>query len=436
MSRSRRGTPAISLLLLIPVLASGFLGQGLVAATGADEVTRGSPVPGVTRPSGALALAARPNWQDPESTCDVLLVVETPDEETPVPQSTFLVTGWAVSLGATDDPGIGEVRISVDTPPQDAPDPGLATYGVERLDIAAELENDAYAPAGFLFDWDTTGLTAGSHALYVQARSECGWMGTMLNVIVEESAAASVAGEDSPAADALVAPPVADTPTPTPAPVDPSLSPTATPPPSPTPAPSPTSTIPAPTYLTAAMSPRGDVVTLSWIAPPMTVASYIVLQNQNDGTQQPVTEVPGSQTRVNIGGLESGVGYSFAVQAVDTAGNRGNVSTPVSTAGAPTMTPLPTSTPIPTWTLMPTWTPPPIWTPVPPSMPFPTPVPPTPPPTATPLPPPTAVPTATPRPPTAVPTATPRPPTAVPTATPRPPTPPPPTPPPPTAPRP
>lgn len=134
--------------------------------------------------------------------------------------------------------------------------------------------------------------------------------------------------------------PVPATPTRTPVP------PTATPQPSATPRPTaiPTATpsLPAPGIVSVAINPFLGTVTLSWRAPTATVAGYIVMINESDSSQQPLQQVPGSQTSATFQLPDPRIAYSLSVVGVDSFGNRGAASQPVFTINAPSVTPFPT----------------------------------------------------------------------------------------------
>jgi hypothetical protein len=113
-----------------------------------------------------------------------------------------------------------------------------------------------------------------------------------------------------------------------------------------TPSPTPSNLLPAPTNLTAAMSPGRDAVTLSWTAPTSaSVVAYRILLYESGTRQLPLREVPGSQVQVTLPGLHPRLGYAFVVAAVDQWGRQGLLSAPVNTGASATMTPRPT----PTW---------------------------------------------------------------------------------------
>jgi hypothetical protein len=365
------------LLLLGAVLASGLTGQGLhvAAATGNATAARQAAVPGGA--GSARALPAVPVWralgQDEatSSECDVRGIVESPAEGTTVPAGPLTISGWAADITAAGSTGIDEVRVSLDADPDQGGVPVSASYGTERADIAELLGDERFKPSGFALAWDSTSTTPGPHTLYVQVHSACGWTGTSRSVVV--------AGGAAPVATSAVTTPVPTatlpltTPTPTATggtlvfPTVPLVTPTggagaaavAGTPAAPgttasplatqalttaTAAPSPTGSIPAPTGVTAAINPFDGAVTLSWTAPAAMVTAYLIVVNEPDGTQRPIRDAPGSVTRAVLTGLDPRIGYSLSVVAIDAFGRRGAPSTPVSTAGAPTVTPIPTPT--------------------------------------------------------------------------------------------
>jgi hypothetical protein len=181
-----------------------------------------------------------------------------------------------------------------------------------------------------------------------------------------------------------------------------------------TPLPTPSNLLPAPTSLSAAISPRRDAVTLSWApSSTATVIAYRVLLYESATQQRPLRDVAGSQLQATLTGLDPRVGYAFVVAAVDQWGRQGLLSAPLNTAASPTMTLAPTLTLPPTIILLPPPTLPPTATPPQtPTLPPPVTPPqaPTPSPTVMPLPTPTLPPTITPTPaPTPLPTRTPPP---------------------------
>ncbi len=385
------------LLLLVVVLASGIAGRGLAIASVSHESGYGRETtagrlnaPAASRVFGQTwRLSAVPADQESGEACDVRGVVENPTEGATLPIGLLTVTGWAADLSSTDGTGINEVRVSLDADPDSGGVPVTAVYGAERADIAELLGDERYKPSGFALAWDTSTTTAGTHVLYVQVLSKCGWVGVQRTVSVGSGGAGTTAGAPpavtpagagsvtasptlaltptlagsptigtpslltpSPAADAsalLTPSPAAAAPSGAGTPLAfPTLTLTTA-----TPAPTATGTIPAPGNPVAAIDPMNGAVTLTWTAPAAMVRAYLIVVNESNGTQRPIRDVPGSQTRAVITGLDPRIGYSLSVIGIDSEGRRGNASTPVSTAGAPTVTPIPTPTVPPNCTPVP-----------------------------------------------------------------------------------
>lgn len=287
----------------------------------------------------------RPLAQD--AACNVRGSVDSPAEGAVVPAGPVPISGWAADLVSTEGTGISAVRVSVDLPPDYGGTPLAASYGLDRPEVAELLGNARFAASGFAATWDATTAAPGTHVLYVQVLGPCGWTATTRTVTVAEAnggsariTAAQAAPTPSPAAGAVSAPSSPPPPA------------TSIPPPTPTAtaSPSPTPPLPPPTNLTVAVNPFDGTVSLSWQVPPNlpTVRGFLIVANEADGAQRPLLEVPGSQTRAVLRGLNPFIGYSFSVLAVDSLGRRGAASPPVTSAGAPTTTPVPPPT-VPPW---------------------------------------------------------------------------------------
>jgi len=379
--RHRPTARLLSLLLLAAVLASGLGGQapGVASAVGDAAARPFSLIPGSRAAARTVPPAGiwRPVTQDeegaePSADCDVRGIVESPAEGATVPAGPLTITGWAADINSTEGTGIDEVRVSLDADPDQGGVPVSATYGIDRPDIAELLGDPRFTASGFTLAWDSTSTTPGPHVLYVQVHGNCGWTGTARSVVV--------AGAAAPTAPAAVATTPATTPTAAATgtatsaaatsatlvfPTVPVMTPTAGTPSAQaagaqagaaqaglptvplvtaTVAPSPTGSIPAPTNVTASLNPIDGSIFLQWAAPPAMVTSYQIVVNEADGSQRPIRDVPGSATRAQVGGLDPRIGYSLSVVPIDSFGRRGTPSAPVSTAGAPTATPIPTPT--------------------------------------------------------------------------------------------
>jgi hypothetical protein len=365
----------LSLLLLAAVLMSGAAGRGFgVAGAATEAAVAPAPVSGHVQPRVlGLGEVWRVSAQDEtsesgaaEATCDVRGIVEAPAEGATVPAGPLTISGWAADIAAPEGTGITEVRISLDADPDQGGVPVAAVYGIDRADVVELLGDERFRPSGFALAWDSSTTTPGRHALYIQVQSACGWTGTTRTVLVSGPTTAGGATPATGAASAAGTPTVATTrPASTPTPAVTSAATlvfptvalvTATPASAPaaaaptaalvtaTLAPSPTGTIPAPQNVTVAVQPFDGSIHLSWTAPPAMVTAYQIVVNEPDGTQRPIRDVPGSMTRAVVMGLDPRIGYSLSVVPIDAFGRRGTASAPVSTAGAPTATPVPTPT--------------------------------------------------------------------------------------------
>jgi hypothetical protein len=316
-------------LLLVLLASVAGIGPGQAAVEAVDSDHTAAQRPDTIR--GGSRLVA---WGDQapaiapvgHAACDVRGTVDTPAEAAEVPSGPLVIRGWAADVASATGTGVGAVRVALDAPPEQGGQAVTAPYGEARLDVAAALNDPRFTTVGFSLTADGSAVPAGPHVLYVELETACGWttMTRPLTVVAGAGSSAPAAAQGS-AALALSAA-VASTPTP---------------------APSPTSTMPAPTNLTAASSPMGDAVTVSWTPPPITVFAYRIVLHDGNGGHRPLLEVPGSQVQATLRGLDPRLGYSFAVLAVDRDGETSAPSSPISNAGAPMMTPLPTPTPPP-----------------------------------------------------------------------------------------
>jgi hypothetical protein len=84
---------------------------------------------------------------------------------------TLKIQGWAADT-AGPGTGIAEVHIYLDGQAgQSGTLVGAATYGVARADVAAANGRTDWANSGYEYSWRISGLTSGSHTIYVYARS-------------------------------------------------------------------------------------------------------------------------------------------------------------------------------------------------------------------------------------------------------------------------
>jgi hypothetical protein len=84
---------------------------------------------------------------------------------------TLKIQGWAADT-AGPGAGIAEVHIYLDGQAgQSGTALGAANYGVARPDVAASNGRTDWANTGYELSWTVSGLTPGSHTIYVYARS-------------------------------------------------------------------------------------------------------------------------------------------------------------------------------------------------------------------------------------------------------------------------
>jgi hypothetical protein len=78
---------------------------------------------------------------------------------------TVSLSGWAVDNTSFIGTAIGSVQVLVDGQPV-----GIATYGVNRPDVCAAYPGRPGCPnVGFAFEWNTAGLSSGTHTVTVSA---------------------------------------------------------------------------------------------------------------------------------------------------------------------------------------------------------------------------------------------------------------------------
>ena len=82
-----------------------------------------------------------------------------------------LVGGWALDLAASSGTGVSAVHVYRDGPAGSGVGLGVASYGGSRPDVAAAYGSSQFTNSGWGLSWDTSGLSPGSHTLYVYAYS-------------------------------------------------------------------------------------------------------------------------------------------------------------------------------------------------------------------------------------------------------------------------
>jgi len=116
--------------------------------------------------------------------CDVRGAVERPVVDAVITDQSITISGWAADVAAPSGTGIDEVRIAIDADPWTGGVPMTAIYGGERPDVVDLFGTPRFRPSGFTLTWNPTGTLPGRHTLYIQARSACGWIRNMRNVMV------------------------------------------------------------------------------------------------------------------------------------------------------------------------------------------------------------------------------------------------------------
>lgn len=102
---------------------------------------------------------------------------------------TVRIQGWAADM-AGPGTGIAEVHIYLDGQAgQGGTALGAANYGAPRPDVAAAYGRSDWANVGFEFSWSVSGLSPGTHTIYVYARSTTsGWQYQTVTVNVSAPA--------------------------------------------------------------------------------------------------------------------------------------------------------------------------------------------------------------------------------------------------------
>src|SRR5581483_4572055 len=121
----------------------------------------------------ALALPVAPAMA--QST--TLISIDAPADGANVSNGTQIdIGGWAVDT-AGPGTGVDMVRIYLDNRmDNNGTLLGNANYGGARADVAAALGNTAYTDSGFDYLWTPSGVSGGSHTIYVYAHSIAnGW---------------------------------------------------------------------------------------------------------------------------------------------------------------------------------------------------------------------------------------------------------------------
>ena len=101
---------------------------------------------------------------------DPLVTVDRPRENDYVSR-TVTISGWAIDRNASSGTGVDAVHVYRDGPAgAGGVGIGVATYGSARPDVGAAYGSQ-FTNSGWSLSWNTSGLTAGAHTLYVYAHS-------------------------------------------------------------------------------------------------------------------------------------------------------------------------------------------------------------------------------------------------------------------------
>jgi hypothetical protein len=257
---------------------------------------------------------------------DLLISLDSPPPGAPVlPGSAVVISGWAIDPEG-DGPGIAEVWIYLEAPPDEGGTPlGMASYGMPRPDVAEALSRSDWTHVGFEFVWIVGDLVPGFHEVFVvvHAAADDLWSYGVTSVAVTPSAgpAPGPAGPaPPPAGPPAVAPPPGLPGPPPGAPIGPPIgqvpgigaNPPLLPPPG------------ATLHVITTADPSG-VVHLSWLPLDFATSYRIYVSPTGSPTGFTVlTTIPqsiGSATSTAVlERLVPGAPYVFQVRAVDPSG--------------------------------------------------------------------------------------------------------------------
>ncbi|HMQ35240.1 MAG TPA: peptidoglycan DD-metalloendopeptidase family protein, partial [Chloroflexaceae bacterium] len=102
---------------------------------------------------------------------------------------TVNIQGWAIHRGGSGT-GVSQVHIYFGGPAGSGAPGVAATYGADRPDVAAAYGDQRYRYSGFWYSWDTRGVAAGAHTLYIYIQStQTGWSEYTRTVTVRHNSA-------------------------------------------------------------------------------------------------------------------------------------------------------------------------------------------------------------------------------------------------------
>lgn len=104
----------------------------------------------------------------------VEMFIDTPTQNQSL-RGEAVVGGWAIHRSASSGTGIDAVHIYLDGTAGVGQGIGVATYGIERPDVAA-VYGERFRYSGYHFNWDLKNVHQGSHRLFVYVHSVVtGW---------------------------------------------------------------------------------------------------------------------------------------------------------------------------------------------------------------------------------------------------------------------
>jgi hypothetical protein len=123
--------------------------------------------------------------------CQALIAFDSPGAGGTV-RGTTQMSGWALDPSASTGSGISAVHIYRDGPAGGGGvGMGVANIGGSRpdVDLAYNLTNGR---TGWQISVDFSGVSAGTHTLYIYANTTCGWVATTFDVNVQAGAPAGL----------------------------------------------------------------------------------------------------------------------------------------------------------------------------------------------------------------------------------------------------
>jgi len=129
-----------------------------------------------------------------------MVQIDSPSSGTTVSNGQSVrIQGWAADT-AGPGTGVSEVHVYLDGQAgQGGTGLGAATYGTSRPDVAQAFGRTDWANAGYELNWTPSGLTGGSHTLYVYAHSTAsGWQYKTVSITANAPVGAPTPGPGGP----------------------------------------------------------------------------------------------------------------------------------------------------------------------------------------------------------------------------------------------